>query len=146
MITSTNPYLNFDGNAQQAFDFYRSVFGGEFAQVVRYRDFPGQMGVGEDQLDKLAHIALPLGQSNLLMATDVTGEYANKFRLGTNQYIHLETDSAAEAQRVFDGLAAGGRTEMPLASTEWAERYGSCVDRFGVQWMVSYTGDVKFTG
>ena len=145
MITSTNPYLNFDGNAQQAFDFYRSVFGGEFAQVVRYRDFPGQMGVGKDQLDKLAHIALPLGQSNMLMATDVTGEYANKFRLGTNQYIHLETDSAAEAQRVFDGLAAGGRTEMPLASTEWAERYGCCVDRFGVQWMVSYTGNVKFS-
>lgn len=146
MISNVNPYLNFDGNAKQAFDFYRSVFGGEFATAMRYRDFPGQMGVGEADLDKLAHIALPLGESTMLMGTDVAGEHANGFRLGTNSYIHLETDTAAEAQRVFDGLAAGGRAEMPLATVEWAERYGICVDRFGVQWMVSYTGDVKFTG
>lgn len=146
MISSANTYLNFDGNAQQAFDYYRSVFGGEFALVVRYSDFPGNMGVGKADLDKLAHIALPLGQANMLMASDVAGEYANGFRLGTNHYIHLEADSAAEAQRLFDGLSAGGRTEMPIATTEWAERYGICVDRFGVQWMVSYTGDVKFGG
>lgn len=146
MITSTNPYLNFDGNAQQAFDHYRVVFGGDFGQVVRYRDFPGNMGVGEADLDKLAHIALPLGAANVLMGTDVAGERANSFRLGTNYYIHLEAASADEAQRVFDGLAKGGRTDMPLTATEWAERYGICVDRFGVQWMVSYTGDVKFSG
>lgn len=146
MISSANPYLNFDGNAQQAFDHYRSVFGGEFAQVVRYRDFPGQMGVGEADLDRLAHIALPLGKANILMATDVAGERGAGFQAGTNHYIHLEVDSADEAQRVFDGLATGGRTEMPLSATEWAERYGICVDRFGVQWMVSHTGNVQFSG
>lgn len=145
MVSAVNPYLNFKGNAGEAFDHYRSIFGGEFAFVVRFRDFPGNMGVGEADLDKIAHIALPLGKQ-LLMASDVTGGYGVDFKVGTNTYIHLETEGVAEANRVFDGLAAGGRTEMPLNKTEWAELYGICVDKFGVQWMVSYTGSVTFGG
>ena len=146
MISSVNPYLNFNGNAREAFDHYRGVFGGEFATAMRFRDFPGQMGVGEADLDKMAHIALPLGKNQMLMASDVSGEYGASFKVGTNTYIHVEGDSAADAQRVFNGLSEGGKTEMPLMKTEWAELYGICVDKFGVQWMVSYTGDVKFEG
>lgn len=146
MISVANPYLNFNGNAREAFDHYRSVFGGEFATVMRFRDFPGNMGVGEADLDRLAHIALPIGKGQMLMASDVTGQYGANFKVGTNTYIHLEADSADAAKRLFDGLAAGGRTEMPLEKVEWAERYGICVDKFGVQWMVSYTGSVTFAG
>lgn len=146
MISIVNPYLNFNGNAKEAFDHYRSVFGGEIAFAVRFRDFPGQMGVGEADLDKMAHIALPIGKGQMLMASDVSGQYGANFKIGNNTYIHIEADSTADAQRVFDGLSAGGKTEMPLSKTEWAESYGICVDKFGVQWMVSYTGDVKFEG
>ncbi|MCL1635712.1 VOC family protein [Luteimonas sp. SX5] len=145
MVSVVNPYLNFDGNAREAFDHYRSIFGGEFATAMRFRDFPGHMGVGEADLDKIAHIALPLGKQ-MLMASDVSGGYGASFKVGTNTYIHVEADGADEANRIFDGLSAGGKTEMPLSKTEWAELYGICVDKFGVQWMVSYTGSVTFAG
>lgn len=138
-------YLNFDGNALEAFEFYRSVFGGEFDGVMRFRDFDDNaMGVSEAELDKIAHISLPLANGVGLMASDVAGAQADSFTPGNNVYIYLETESGAEADRVFEGLSAGGTVEMPLQATAWAEKYGTVVDRFGVQWMLSYTGDVEF--
>ncbi|WP_149194371.1 VOC family protein [Luteimonas suaedae] len=142
-MKTANPYLNFDGNAREAFDHYRSVFGGEFAMSMCFREFGGEsMGLSGDMLDRIAHIALPLGDS-LLMASDVTRP--GDFKIGTNTYVAVEADSGEEADRVFDGLSAGGRVEMPLQKVEWAEKFGICVDRFGVQWMVSHTGDVQFS-
>lgn len=145
MVSAVNPYLNFQGNTQQAFDFYRSVFGGDFAGVIRYGDFPGGMGVAESDRDKLAHIALPLGKGNVLMGTDVVGLYGKAFIPGNNFYITLSPDDAAEAHRLFDSLSAGGQAEMPLQKTEWAELYASVIDKFGVQWMIDYTGNVTFS-
>lgn len=145
MVQAVNPYLNFAGNTLDAFEFYRSVFGGEFPMVLRYRDFPGNMGAPAEAADRIAHIALPRGPC-MLMGTDVIGDAAKDFRAGNNSYIVLAPDDAAEAKRVFDGLSAGGRVEMPLQATEWAEQYGICVDRFGVQWMISYEGATKFRG
>ena len=143
-MKSVSPYLNFKGNTKEAFDFYKSVFGGEFQAVVRFRDFGDNgMGVAERDLDKIAHIALPLGHS-LLMGTDVVDTMPMTFTLGNNVYISLEPESAEEAERLFSALSVGGRSEMPLQATAWAEKYGSCVDRFGVQWMVSYAGNVEF--
>jgi PhnB protein len=143
-MKAVNPYLNFRGNTEEAFSFYRSVFGGDFLGIVRYRDFPdNSMGVPEHELDLIAHIALPLGSSNLLMGTDVVEKQS--ITVGNNTYILLETDSAAEAESLFGGLCAGGHVDMPLSPTEWAEKYGVCRDRFDVQWMISYTGDVQFT-
>jgi PhnB protein len=144
MVKAVNPYLNFDGNATEAFEFYRGVFGGDYVQVLRYRDFPGGMGIEGPDLDRIAHIALPMGDGHVLMATDVAGSQADGFAVGSNVYITLEPDDAVEAVALFDGLSAGGTTEMPLQRTEWAELYGSCVDPFGVRWMVSYTGSVRF--
>ena len=145
-MQAANPYLNFQGNTLEAFEFYRSVFGGEFQAVLRFRDFGDNgMGVAEKDLDKIAHIALPLG-NGLLMGTDVVDGMPGTFTVGTNVYIALDPDSAAEADRLFNGLAAGGQVQMPLQQTEWAEKYGSLVDKFGVQWMVSYAGSVKFEG
>jgi PhnB protein len=140
-----NPYLNFKGNTEEAFRYYKSAFGGEFTAVVRFKDFAGNMGVSEDEGDKIAHIALPLGQHGVvLMGTDVVGSRGQSLTVGNNFYITLESDNAEEAQRLFDKLSAGGRIEMPLQKTEWAEKYGVCADKFGVQWMVSFTGDVRF--
>ncbi len=141
-MKAANPYLNFAGNTREAFDFYRSVFGGEFLAVMRFRDFGANpMGIPEKDLDKIAHIALPLGPNNMLMGTDVVGNQP-ALAVGNNTYITLEAESVDEAERLFGGLSAGGTVEMPLQRTQWAEKYGICRDRYGVQWMVDYTGDV----
>lgn len=145
-MKSANPYLNFNGNTEEAFNFYRSVFGGEFQAVVRFRDFGNAMPVPEHELDKIAHIALPLGKDNLLMGTDVLESQGRSLTVGNNSYISLELDSGEEAERLFDALTAGGRIEMPLQRTEWAEKFGMCADRFGVQWMFDYAGSVQFSG
>lgn len=147
MIRSADPYLNFPGNTEEAFHFYRSVFGGEFSGVIRFRDFGNnEMGVAEEDLDRIAHIALPLGSGGMLMGTDVVGAWRDAFVVGTNSYTHLEVEGPAEAGRIFTALSEGGLVQMPLMRTEWAELYGSLRDRFGVQWMVSYTGSVAFPG
>ncbi len=144
-MQSVHPYLNFKGNAEEAFEFYRSVFGGELLGVVRFREFgDNPMGASESDLNKVAHIALPIAEGTNLMGSDVVGPDAEGLVVGTNSFIYLEADSAEEADRVFAGLSDGGRVEMPLASTQWAEKYGICVDRFGIQWMVSFTGSVQF--
>lgn len=146
-MKAAHPYLNFNGNAEEAFDFYRSVFGGDFATLIRFKDFGGEaVGVPESEWQKIAHVALPLGET-MLMASDVPSSRGESFEIGNNVYINLTPDSAEEAERVFNGLAAGGGTiEMPLQRTGWAEKYGICVDQFAVRWMVNYAGNVRFTG
>jgi PhnB protein len=143
MIQTAQTYLNFPGNTEEAFDFYRGVFGGDFAQVIRFRDMPNTMGLSGEDLDRIAHVALPLGNAGLLMGNDVVGNWAQGFVVGTNTYTHLEVESAAEAEALFSALGEGGTVEMQIARSEWAERFGSLVDRFGVRWMVSYTGDAR---
>jgi PhnB protein len=144
-MKAVNPYLNFKGNTEEAFNFYKTVFGGEFQGLMRFRDFgENTMGIPEHDLDKIAHIALPLGGGALLMATDVVDGMPGKFTVGTNFYITLEPDTPDEAKALFNALSTGGSTEMPLQPTQWAELYGICADRFGVQWMVNYTGNVQF--
>ena len=139
-----HPYLNFQGNTEEAFNFYKSVLGGEFAGVARFRDFKNNsMGIPEKELDKIANIALPLGNGTMLMGTDVLEGWP-AVKVGTNTFITLDVDNEADAVRIYDGLAAGGRADMPLQRTEWAEKYGTCTDKFGVQWMVMYTGSVVF--
>ncbi len=145
-MKTANPYLNFPGNTLEAFEFYRSVFGGEFVDVLRYRDFGDNgMSVPEQDLDRIAHIALPLGGGNLLMGTDTLESWGQEVRFGTNVHIALEADSADEARTVFGGLSAGGAVEMEPERTEWAELYGTCTDRYGVKWMVMFTGEVQFS-
>jgi PhnB protein len=144
-MQSVHPYLNFNGDAEQAFEFYRGVFGTEPIGFLRFRDFgDNSMGVDDADLDKVAHFALPLTAETNLMASDVVGKDAEAFVTGTNAYIYIEADSGEEIERMFSALSNGGRVEMPLMSTEWAEQHGICVDPFGVQWMLSYTGEVQF--
>ncbi|MBC6905207.1 VOC family protein [Saccharophagus sp. K07] len=144
-MISTHIYLNFQGNTEEAFNFYRSVFGGEFLSVIRFRDFPGNsMGVAEQELDKIAHIVLPLGPHVSLMATDSVVSWSRPFVRGNNFYINLETESIQETNTLFAALSEGGSVEMTPQETEWAECYAICSDKFGTQWMLNYTGAKRF--
>lgn len=145
-VKTVTPTLNFDGNTKEAFDFYQSVFGSEFSAVLRFRDLDGVEEIPEHERDKIAHIALPLGNGNVLMGSDNLDSFGKSLTVGNNFYITLEPESAEDAERLFDALSTGGRVEMPLETTEWAERFGQCADKFGVQWMLNYTGDVDFSG
>lgn len=146
-MKTVSPYVNFKGNTEEAFNFYKSVFGGDFLQVIRFKDFGGkEMGLPDEDMDKIMHIALPLGKDNMLMATDVLESQGQSLTVGNNVYISIETESEEEAERLFTGLSAGGGIETPLEKSEWAEKFGICKDRFGIQWMISYTGNAQFGG
>ena len=134
------PYLMFPGNAAEAFAFYHQVFGGEAPEILRYRD----MGTTGADADLVAHVSLPIADETVLMGSDVSGAHVEDHRIGTNVEIHLAADDADEARRVFDALAEGGTISMPLERVAWSELFGSCVDRYGVRWMVDYTGEVQF--
>jgi len=142
-MKNANPYLNFNGNTEQAFQFYRSVFGGEFAAVLKFGDFgPDAMGVPAAEREKIAHIALSIGDS-MLMGTDVVSGMPQA-QFGTNFLIAVSPESAEETHKAFRGLSAGGEVLMPLQAVEWSELHGHCRDKFGVQWILDYTGNVKF--
>lgn len=138
-MTRVNVYLNFAGNTEEAFNFYKSVFGGEFTQVVRFRDMPmeGVTLPAADQ-DKIMHIGLPIGPQSVLMATDALESMGQTLVQGNNAYLSVHPDSRAEADRIFNALSAGGEVEMPIADQPWGDYYGSFKDKFGVLWMVSY--------
>lgn len=145
-MKSVSPYLNFKGNTLEAFTFYKSVFGGEFVAVLRFRDFQDNgMGVQDKDMDKIAHICLPLGPHAMLMGTDVVDGMPGGFSIGSNMFIHLEPETAEEADRLFSALSSRGEVQMPLQATAWAEKYGCLKDSFGVQWMVNYAGSVEFS-
>jgi PhnB protein len=144
-MKKAHPYLNFKGTTEAAFDFYRNVFGVDYLQVVRFRDFgDNPMGIAEADLDKIAHIAIPLGDDTMLMGTDVVDSMPATFNTGNNFYIMIEAESSEEATSIFERLSDGGAVEMPLQQVEWAELYGICRDRFETQWMITFTGDVEF--
>ncbi|HWV57619.1 MAG TPA: VOC family protein [Longimicrobiales bacterium] len=142
-MKAVHPYLNFPGNTEEAFNFYRSVFGGEFTNVTRYRDMPGAQVEGPD-LDRIMNIGLRLSGETVLMATDVLEELHGPVQFGNNVHIVIEPETREETERVYRALSEGGKVEMPLGQTPWAELYAIFTDRFGVRWMVNYTGTVAF--
>lgn len=131
-----NPYLNFEGNAEEAFRFYQSVFGGEL-YVQRMEDVPGMGHVREEEKGYAMHVALPIGNGQFLMASDCLESRGHVLRQGNNNYIAVAADSREEAERIFEGLSEGGKVEVPLADMFWGDYFGSFVDKFGVCWMVS---------
>lgn len=140
-MRSVNPYLNFTGNAREAFEFYRSVFGGEFAYLSTIRDGGGNTaGIPEAELDWVRHVSLPLTDSVALMGSDVPSTMAQGFTVGSNSYLSIETDDTSEAKRLYDGLVEGGSVEVPLKETDFAEAYASLVDKFGIRWLLIYEG------
>lgn len=135
-MATLNTYLNFNGNTEEAFNFYRSVFGGEFLVVQRYKDSPGCEGMPISDQEKLMHIALPVGGS-ILMGTDITSPMPPA-TFGTGISISVDAISEDEAKRLFDSLSAGGTVAMALEKTFWNALFGMTTDQFGIQWMVNY--------
>jgi len=138
-MTKLNVYLNFAGQSEEAFGFYRSVFGGEFSSLIRFKDMPMPgVDLPKEAEDKMMHIALPVG-NDILMASDALESMGQKLVPGNNSYISVHLDSKDEASRVYQALSAGGAVEMAIADQPWGDYWGSFTDKFGVQWMVSYT-------
>ena len=139
-MAKLNTYLNFAGNAEDAFKFYQTVFGGKFSAVVRFKDMPMEgVNIPKPDANKIMHIALPVGKGDVLMASDALESLGQKLTPGDNVYISVQADSKDEAGRIFGALSAGAKVEMPIADQPWGDYYGSLEDKFGVQWMVSYT-------
>jgi PhnB protein len=139
-MTRLHSYLNFAGNAEEAFNFYRSVFGGEFSSLVRFKDFPTEgVSVPEEDQDKMMHIGLPIGEDNMLMASDTIPSLGRELTQGNNVYISVHPGTKEEADRIFTGLSQGADIEMPIADQAWGDYYGSLKDKFGVMWMVNYS-------
>ena len=139
-MTRLHSYLNFAGNAEEAFNFYRSVFGGEFSSVVRFKEFPMEgVSIPQEDQDKLMHIALPIGDDDILMASDTLRSLGQELRQGNNVYVSVQPEGKEEADRIFAGLSEGGEIEMPIADQAWGDYYGALKDKFGVMWMVDYS-------
>lgn len=136
MAIQMNPYLNFNGTAEEAFNFYRSVFGGEFATVMRFGDNPQCEGITDAEKNRVMHIALPIDGGGVLMASDTLESMGHKLNPGNNFYISLSPQTREDADRIFNGLSEGGKVEMPMTDMFWGY-FGSFVDKFGVQWMLN---------
>jgi len=138
-MVTINPYLNFPGNTEEAFNFYRSIFGGEFAGLTRFKDTQDGSKLNSKEKEMLMHISLPVGKGNTLMATDALESMGHKLNTGNNFSLSVETESKEEADKIFKGLSKGGKITMPQAETFWGSYFGMVNDKFGIQWMVGYT-------
>ena len=139
-MKSVNPYLNFPGNTEEAFNFYKKIFGGDFAGgIFRFKDTPEADKLNKSDQEKVMHVGLPMGKNNFLMATDALESMGFKINFGNNFYIAIDSESREEADKLFKGLSEGGKVEMPMADQFWGDYFGSLADKFGVQWMVIYS-------
>lgn len=140
-MTTVNIYLTYEGNCEEAFNFYKSIFGGEFSYLGRFKDMPPQEGiplVTAEEGEKIMHISLPISKETILMASDTGGEWCAKITQGNNFSVSVNTDSQKEADRLFNGLSAGGKVTMPMEKTFWGSYFGMFTDKFGINWMVSF--------
>jgi PhnB protein len=138
--TSVSPYINFNGNCEEAFNHYRSVFGGNFGWMGRFSEMPpmeGQPALSEADGNKIMHVSLPIGNTTL-MGSDVMDMPDHTTKFGDNFAVSVNTTSDADADRIFNGLAAGGHATMPMANQFWGSYFGMCIDKFGINWMISH--------
>ncbi|WP_127139175.1 VOC family protein [Flagellimonas oceanensis] len=133
-----NPYLNFDGNAAEAFNFYKSVFGGDFIANITMGDAPDADKLSEDEKHRTMHISLPISKDTILMASDIVPSMGQTLNKGNAVYISLHPESKEEANRLFNGLSKNGNIEMPMADQFWGDYFGSLIDKFGIHWMINY--------
>jgi PhnB protein len=142
-MAQINPYINFNGNAEEAFHFYKSVFGGEFLRVMRLKDLSSlEFPVAEQDANKILHIALPIG-TNILMGNDVPESLGPVNENENRSKIAISAESKEEADKLFNGLSAGGQIEMPIADSPWGSYFGMFRDKYGIEWMVDYDPNFK---
>ena len=144
-MISLNTYLSFDGNCEEAFNFYKSVFGGEFSFMSYFKDMPGDEpnNPKDEKLnDKIMHISFPIGDT-VLMGSDTGGEWSEKLSVGNNFSLSINTESKEEADRLFYALSVNGKITMPMNLTFWNSYFGMFTDQFGIQWMISFEANKK---
>ena len=133
-----NPHINFNGNAEEAFTFYKSVFGGEFAKVMRFKDLSSpEFPVTEKDANKIMHIALPIGK-NILMANDVPESMGLTNENENRSKISITVESREEADKIYNGLTAGGTIEVPINDSPWGSYFGMFRDKYGIEWMIDF--------
>lgn len=139
-MAQVNPYITFNGTCEAAFNFYKSVFGGEFPYIGKFKDMPPTEGktMPAEAGEKIMHVSLPIGGGTILMGSDTGGEWASHFKEGNNIAISINTSSEEEATKIFNGLSVGGSVTMPLDKTFWGAYFGMFTDKFGINWMVNY--------
>ncbi len=138
--TTISPYLTFNGNCEDAFSFYKSVFGGEFPYIGRYKDMPPMDGktVPESEGNKIMHVSLPISKETILMGSDSSEAFGHATNIGNNFSISVNAKNHVEADRIYNGLSSGGHTTMPMNKTFWGSYFGMLKDKFDIRWMVSY--------
>lgn len=137
-MAQINPHINFNGNAEEAFNFYKSVFGGEFLKVIRFKDIANdEFPMPDNEANKIMHIALPIGE-NILMGNDVPESMGPTNENENRSKISISTASKEEADKLFNGLSAGGQVEMPIADSPWGSYFGMFRDKYGIEWMVEF--------
>lgn len=142
-MAQINPHINFNGNAEEAFTFYKSVFGGAFAMIVRFKDLSSpEFPVAENEANKIMHIALPVGK-NVLMANDVPESMGRTNEKENRSKISISAESKEEADKLFNGLSEGGEIEMTIADSPWGSYFGMFRDKYGIEWMVDF--DPKYS-
>jgi PhnB protein len=144
-MTTVNVYLTFNGNCKEAFDFYRSVFGGEFQYVGKYGQMPQQkviQSVPDNEKDKIMHITLPISKETMLMGNDNLQAFGPSIA-GNNFTISIKTDTKDEADKLFGKLSKGGEITMPMKETFWGSYYGMITDRFGIKWKMNVDLDER---
>ena len=135
-----NPYINFNGNAEEAFNFYKSVFGGEFVMIMRFGDMPNS-NIPKTENNKIMHIALPIGK-NILMGNDVP-EFMGRVNENENRSkISISAESKEEADKLYNGLSTGGQIEMPIGNSPWGSYFAMFRDKYGIEWMIDF--DLKY--
>jgi PhnB protein len=138
-MKAINPWINFNGNAEEAFTFYKSVFGGEFKKIVRFKDIASaEFPVSADDANKIMHIALPIGKNNVLIANDVPAFLGRVDENENRSKIAVSADSRKEADKIFNGLSAGGNVEMPIDDSPWGTYASMFRDKYGIEWIVEF--------
>ncbi|MCJ0742636.1 VOC family protein [Pedobacter montanisoli] len=140
-MATVNVYLTFEGTCEAAFNFYKSVFGGEFAHIGKFKDIPPSENmppVAGADADKIMHVSLPISKETVLMGSDTAGEWSGTLTVGNNFAVSINAESKAEADKLFNGLSAGGKITMPMANTFWGAYFGMFTDKFGISWMVNF--------
>lgn len=139
-MKTINPWINFNGNAEEAFTFYKSVFGGEFTKITRFKDLTSaEFQVPETEANKIMHIALPIGNGSVLMGNDVPEFMGNVNERENRSKIVVNTDSKEEAEKIFSGLSAGGEVEGPMGDSPWGTHAGMFRDKYGIEWIVEFS-------
>lgn len=139
-MPTVNIYLTFNGNCKEAFEFYKSVFGGEFLNLNTFDEMPPQEGmppIDEKMKNNIMHVSLPISKETILMGSD-TGDWGPEYKVGNNFSVSVNTESKEEADKIFADLSGGGNVTMPMENTFWGSYFGMIADKFGVNWMVSY--------